>query len=120
MFDFKLTRESEATVLDVSGAIIGDEDRDILSETFAFVEPDDNLILDLSELHALDPGAAILLHDVLMRRAILAESVIISARPAVSMQLVLHDVDSVCPIVSNIDLATDIIDRPWAKRRLPH
>ena len=34
--------------------------------------------------------------------------------------LVLHDVDRVCPIVSNIDLATDIIDRPWAKRRLPH
>jgi hypothetical protein len=67
-----------------------------------------------------DTCSAILIHDVLMRRAILTESVIISARPAVSMQLVLHDVDRVCPIVSNIDLATEIIDRPWAKRRLPH
>jgi hypothetical protein len=109
MFEFKLTRESESTVLEVSGTILGDEDR---------VQPADNLILDLSELHDLDPGAAILLHDILIRRAIVAESVIVSVRSEVSMQLVLHDVDRVCPIVSNIDFATDILDRPWAKRRL--
>jgi ABC-type transporter Mla MlaB component len=119
MFDFKLTREPEATVLDVSGAVIGDEDRDLLNETFAFVQPDDNLILDLSDLNALDPAAAILLHDVLMRRSIMAESVIVSGRPGVSMQLVLHDVDRVCPIVSNVDSAIDILDRPWPRRRLP-
>jgi hypothetical protein len=117
MFDFRLTREWPATVLHVSGAIISDADRDMLNETFAFIEPSENLILDLSELSALEPRAAILIHDVMMRRAIVGESVIVSAAPAVSMQLVLHDVDRVCPIVSNVDFAIEILDRPLAKRR---
>jgi hypothetical protein len=117
MFDFRLTRESAATVLQASGAIIGDADCDILTETFAFIEPSENLILDLSELSALGPRAAILLHDIIMRRGIMGESVIVSACPAVSMQLVLHDVDRVCPIVSNVGFAIDILDRPLAKRR---
>jgi anti-anti-sigma regulatory factor len=120
MFEFQLSREPEITRLNVSGTIIGDQDFDVLNEAFAFVQPADNLILDLSEVRDVDPSVMMLLHDVLMRRAVLAESVVVSTRPALSMELVLYDVDRVCPIVTNVDLAIDILHRPWAKRRLPH
>jgi anti-anti-sigma regulatory factor len=120
MFEIQLSREPEVSRLNLTGTITGDQDCDILNEAFAIVQPTDNLILDLSEVRDLDPGAAVVLHDVLTRRAIMAESVVVSTRPEVSMQLVLHDLDRVCPIVTTADAANDILDRPWAKRRLPH
>jgi hypothetical protein len=36
------------------------------------------------------------------------------------MQLVLHDVDRVCPIVPTIEDATEILEPTWVTRRQPH
>jgi hypothetical protein len=120
MFDFKLARESGPAVLQLNGEIVGHEDFDVLKEAFALIPPDDHLILDLRDVSCADAGAADLLHDVLIRRAAIAESVVVSSHEDVSMQLVLHDIDRVCPIVSKMADATEIIDRPWANRRQPH
>jgi anti-anti-sigma regulatory factor len=120
MFGFQLSRDAEPAVLVVTGQVVNPDDRDVLKEAFAYVQPDDDLIVDLSELTDLDAGAASLLHEVLMRRAVIAESVVVSPREEVSMQLVLHDVDRVCPIVPTIEDATEILEPTWVTRRQPH
>jgi hypothetical protein len=120
MFEFRLSRDSDPAIYHLSGEIVSDADIDVLNESFAFIQPDDHLIVDLRDLADLTPGAAVLLHELLMSRAALAESVVVSSREDVSMQLVLHDIDRVCPIVTTIEDAVSILDRPWARRRLPH
>jgi hypothetical protein len=120
MFDFFLSREDGPSVFHVSGAIIGDDDMDLLKESFAFIQPDDHQIVDHTDLYGLDAGSATMLYEFLVRRSAMAESVVVSSCEGVSMQLVLHDVDRVCPIVPRIEHARDILDRPWAQRRLPH
>lgn len=115
MFGFQLSRESGPAVLHVTGEVAGADDCDVLKEALAFVQPDDDLILDLSDLTQLDADAAKLLHDVLLRRAVIAESVVVSPREEISMQLVLHDVDRVCPIVPRVDDATDILDPQFTR-----
>ncbi len=54
-----------------------------------------------------------------MSRAVMAENVVVSPREAVSLQLVLHDVDRVSPIVSAVEDAVAILDSRWAARRHP-
>jgi anti-anti-sigma regulatory factor len=120
MFEFRLSRDSDPTVFHLNGEILDDADIDILNESFAFIQPHDQLILDLREVSDLSAGAAALLHELLVGRSAIAESVIVSSREDVSMQLVLHDVDRVCPIVATIEAAIGILDRPWARRRQPH
>lgn len=118
MLDFHLSREAGITVLQLKGQIVDPEERDKLGEAFAFVQADDLLILDLSDVTALEQGAAALLHDVLGRRSVLSESVVVSIGAEVPMQLVLHDVDRVSPIVSRRRDADAILDRSSKDRRL--
>jgi len=115
MFGFHLSRDSGPAVLHVTGEVVGADDRDVLKEAFAFVQPDDDLILDFSDLTQLDAVAAELLHDVLLRRAAIAESVVVSPHEEISMQLVLHDVDRVCPIVLRVEDASEILDPQWSR-----
>lgn len=117
MFDFQLSRESDITTVHFTGEIQGEDDRDLVNEAFAFIQPDDLLMLDVSGLETLDAAAADLLYELLARRAVVAESVVVSARAEISMQLVLHDIDRVCPIVRAAQDAIAILDRPWAMRR---
>jgi hypothetical protein len=120
MFDFRFSRDSGITLLHLTGSIEGDEDLDRLTESFAFVQPNDHLILDVSAVHALDDVAAMTLHDTLMRRAVMAETVVVSQHGEVSLQLVLHDVDRACPIVRTVGEAVAILDSRWANRRQIH
>ena len=118
MFGFHLSRDAGPAILHVTGEVVGHEDRGVLKEAFAFVQPDDDLIVDLSDLTELDADAAGLLHDVLLHRAPTAESIVVSPGEEVSMQLVLHDVDRVCPIVPTIEAAREILD-PSPTRPIP-
>lgn len=120
MFEFRISCESGPAVMHLSGEILGDDDLDLLNEAFAFVQPCDHLILDLGHLDEISAAGAALVREVLVSRAALAESVVVSRREKVSMQLVLHDVDRVAPIVRTTEVATEILERPWANRRLPH
>ena len=120
MFDFNLSHDSGFCVLELRGRLHSDEDVDQLTEVFAFVQPDEHLILDLRNLTHLVGRCAILVHDLLIRRAVMAETVVVSTREEVSMQLVLHDVDRVSPIVQSFDHATQILEGSWAGRRQPH
>ena len=120
MFDFELSRDTGITLLHPTGSIEGDEDLDRLTESFAFVQPNDHLILDLSDVVAIDNGAAMMLHDILIRRGVMAETVVVSQHGEVSLQLVLHDVDRVCPILRTVDEAGALLQSRWANRRQIH
>jgi hypothetical protein len=115
MFDFTLSRTDGPTVFHLSGSILGADDAELVNEAFAFIPPDDHLIIDLNDLDALDAGAARMIHDLLQCRGSIAENVVMSSREAVSMQLVLHDVDRVCPIVASFEHARAILGQPWAQ-----
>jgi anti-anti-sigma regulatory factor len=120
MFDFRLGRHSGTTLLRLMGSLQGGNDLDRLHESFAFVQPNDHLILDLTELDTIDDAAAATLHEILLARSALAESVVVSVQAEVSLQLVLHDLDRVCPIVRTVDEAVTILDSRWANRRHAH
>jgi hypothetical protein len=117
MFDIELSRESEIAVLRLKGSLDGLGDTDHLQEAFAFVQPDDHLVLDLTETSTIDAFAALTLRDILGVRSIVAETIIVSPIDTVSMHLVLHDVDRVSPIVPSFDEALAILERRWAGRR---
>ena len=111
MFDFHLSREDGNSVLRITGEVAGDDDGEVLTEAFRFVQDDDRLVVDLSAVEQLDAGAARLLHDLMTVRSVIAESVIVTGHDDVLMQLVLHDVDRVCPIVPTIADAIGMIVR---------
>ena len=58
-----------------------------------------------------------LLRSILGSRAAMAENVVVSPRERVSLELVLHDIDRVSPIVSSMEDAIAILDSRWAGRR---
>jgi anti-anti-sigma regulatory factor len=117
MFDFNLSRESGTTFLRLNGSVEGGGDLDRLTESFAFVQPNDHLILDLTDVDVIDSAAVMTLRDILFVRAVLSETVVVSTRPEVSLQLVVHDVDRLSPIVCSLDEATAILEERWANRR---
>ena len=120
MVDFKLTRESGTTLLQLNGAVLDDDDADVLTEAFALVPSDEHLVLDVTEMKELDARSATLVHDTLTRRAVGGQTVVVSREANVSMQLVLHDVDRVSPIVRTQQQAMQILDRSRGPRPLPH
>ena len=120
MLGFHLSCDSGPAVLHLTGELVSPEDCDVLKVAFAFMQADYDLIIELSELADLDVAAAELLHDELMRRAAMAESVMMSPREHVLSELVRHNVDRVCPIVPTIEEETARLDRSSAKRRQPH
>jgi hypothetical protein len=120
VFDFKLTRDPEVARLRIDGDLSGGADTDLLGEALALVQPTEHLVLNLNDVGELDSPTAILIHDTLMRRSVMAETVVVCQRERVSMQLVLHDVDRVSPIVRTEQEAMEIVDSSWSRRRLPH
>jgi hypothetical protein len=113
----RLIRDSGRTLLRLKGDLLGPADADHLGEAFALVQPDDHLVLDLTQSTALDDRAAMLLRSILGSRAAIAENVVVSPRVRVSLELVLHDIDRVSPIVSSVEDAIAILDSRWARRR---
>lgn len=115
MLDFSLRHEAEETMLALVGTIDDDADLERLGETFALVPATHNLMLSVSGLRAMSADGASLLHDMLSPRTSTAFVVVVSACEAVSMELVLHDVDRLCPIVPTLDDAIEILDARWAR-----
>ena len=109
MFDIEVIRERGRTLLRLTGQI-DDPTDDLLLEAFAFVQPMDHLVLDLTSVTVLDRRGARFLHDVIDVRSVLAECVVVSTVEAVSMALVLSNVDRVSPIVRGVEQAIAILD----------
>ena len=120
MFDIELSREPDITFLRLKGAVEGLGDTDHLNEAFAFVQPADHLVLDLTETAAIDATAALTLREIIAARSIMAETVVVSPNDIVAMHLVLHDVDRVSPIVLSVEEAVTILESRWAGRRHAH
>jgi anti-anti-sigma regulatory factor len=117
MFDIDLARDSGRTLLRLKGDLQGPGDTDRLNEVFTFVQPDDHLVLDLTQTTAIDDSAAMLLQTVLMTRAVMAENVVVSPRERVSLELALHDIDRVSLIVFSVEDALAVLESRWAGRR---
>ena len=115
MFDFSLRHDGDQTLLAVSGTIEGDADVERLGETFALVPGGDDLLLNVSGVRAISPDGATALHEMLASRTSRAFIVVVSTCEAGSMELVLHDIDRLCPIVPTVDDALEILDARWAR-----
>jgi hypothetical protein len=100
--------------------VLDDDDADVLAEAFAFIRADEHLVLDVTEMKELDARSATLVHHTLIRRAVGGQTVVVSCDANVSMQLVLHDVDRVSPIVRTQQQAMQILDRSCSARPVPH
>ena len=118
MLDFDLHRDTGRTWLRLRGDLDNAEDADAAREAFAFVAPDDHLILDLSEVRSIDGQVIDVLNEQMLARTAIAECVVVSPNSDVSVQLVLRDVDRLAPIVSALEEATSILDDRWSSRRL--
>jgi hypothetical protein len=112
MLDFSVTRHARLTVLQLNGDVLGNGELDDLLGAFALVPSDDQLVLELSEATALDGDAASMIQELLMRRAAIAQAVVISPRPQIVTRLVLHEVGRVSPIVRTMADALNILARP--------
>ena len=117
MLEFDLQRESGRTWLQLRGPLTTDDDADGLREAFAFVAPDDHLIVDLTDVERLDDVVSLTLRDLVTARAAIAETDVVSGSDRISMHSVLHDIDRLSPIVPSLDDAHAILDSRWASRR---
>jgi len=75
MFDIDLTRERGRARLSLAGTLDSHDDCDLLTEAFSFVQPTDDLMLDLTDVDVLDRGAAVWLHSSIQCRSSTAEAV---------------------------------------------
>lgn len=109
MLNLEMTCSRGCALLMASGSILTDDDVDTLSAAMTFVPVDDDLVVDLSGVDHLAGSAARSLRPRLTERARWAEAVVVSAHHAVTMQLVLADVDRVVPVVPSVEVAVAII-----------
>jgi hypothetical protein len=115
MFDFSLRHDGDQTMLALTGVIEDEADLERLGETFALVPAGDDLLLSVSGVRAISSDGATALHELLAARASRAFVVVVSTCEAVSMELVLHDIDRLCPIVPTAGDALEILDARWAR-----
>lgn len=109
MLDIDMTRSDGYALVRGSGSLTTDDDADVITEALAFVPEDEHVVIDLTGLSALSGGGALRLCDRLLHRVAWSEAVVVSAHPDVTMQLVLHDVDRVVPVVRTCEQAVDVI-----------
>ena len=109
MFDIDVSRDRGRTLLRLIGTIEEPTD-DLLHEAFAFVRPDDHVILDLSAIDFLNRVGAMFIHDIVESRNLCAETVVVSTDERVSMPLVLSNVDRVTAIVRSVEDPVAIFD----------
>ena len=74
-------------MLRLIGAVV-EPTGDLLHEAFAFVRPDDHVILDLSQVVLLNCVGATCIHDIIDSRKLRAETVVVGMQPAVAITLV--------------------------------
>jgi hypothetical protein len=113
VFDVQLQRFNGRALLRLSGAVNGPDAPELIREAFSFIPEGDHVVLDLRAATKLDAQAASALHSAIRAGASAAETIVVSKTEAVSMSLVLHDVDRLCPIVATLEQASDLLDR-WA------
>jgi len=75
MFDIDLTRERGRARLSLAGTLDSHDDCDLLTEAFSFVQPTDDLMLDLTDVDVLDREAAVWLHSSIQCRSSTLEAV---------------------------------------------
>jgi anti-anti-sigma regulatory factor len=116
MFDIDLTRDAGRALLRIIGSVDDPDARTLLREAFAFVPPTDHLVLDLTSVDTFQSAPAAELYEIIKQRGATAESIVVSSHEAVSMSLVLHNIDRVSPIVPTVTSAVELLDR-WSAGR---
>ncbi|MFN8024248.1 MAG: hypothetical protein U0Q03_22155 [Acidimicrobiales bacterium] len=109
MLDLKMTSVSGCATVRVSGALSTVADGETLAEAIGFVPIDDHLVIDLRHVVVLEHRAAEVLAGALVQRLVCAETVVVSDRPEVTMQLVLADADRLAPLVADLHQAHQVI-----------
>ena len=109
MLDFTVTHHAGISVLQLNGEANGDETVPALNGAFGLVQPDDDLVLELSETTDLDAGAAATVHEMMQARPAGSEIIVVSPRNHISQQLALHGVDHVGRIVRTMAEALDVL-----------
>jgi anti-anti-sigma regulatory factor len=109
MLNLEMSSADGCAVISVSGSLTTAAEADTMSAALSFVPPDDHLIVDLRDLQRLSPRCAEVLSDRLSERVEWAETVVVSDRPEVTMQLLLTDLDRVVPMVRSVGQAVQVI-----------
>ena len=116
MLGFTLTRHAGISVLQLNGEAHGDESIEALNQAFTLVQPDDQLVLELSEALTLDATVASTVQEMLRMRHEGTQTVVVSPRRSISNQLTLHGVDHVSSIVRTMAEALDVLAAlRWAR-----
>ena len=116
MFDIDFSRAGGRALLRIIGDLDGEDDRLHLLEALTFVQEHDHFVLDLSLVQTIGPPIAREIHEVIKRRMMTSETVVVAAGETVSLMLVLHNVDRLSPIVPNVEEAVGLLDR-WSAGR---
>lgn len=109
MLALEMTRSGFHAHVRASGSLDHDDDIDTLTAAIAFVPDDEHLVIDLTGIRTISDRCAIALSRSLVDRGATAETVVVSSEPHVTMSLVLHDLDRICPVVTNHEDAVDVV-----------
>jgi hypothetical protein len=109
MLDLQMSSVSGCATVRVSGELTAVSDAETLAEAVGFVPIDDHVIVDLGDVVTLEYHAAEVIAGALVQRLVCAETVVVSNRPEVTIQLVLADADRLAPLVADVHQAHQVI-----------
>ncbi len=109
MLNLAINRHGDLALLQVEGDLDTFEAIDDLGDSLLFATADDELVLDLTSVSAMDDESARDLHDRLVRRCGRLPATIIA--PAVEVQLALaaNGFDELAAVVDTLELARDVV-----------
>lgn len=109
MLELDLTRSNDIVIMRIAGSVISDRETDTVAAAFEFVPEDEHLVIDLNEADEIDRTCLLDMEILLRQRSLTAETVIVSDRPAITLQLVLHGLDRRVCVVPTVGEAAAIV-----------
>lgn len=109
MLELQMSSVAGCAVVRARGVLTTVADAETLADAVGFVPIDDHLVIDLRDIVHLDPRAAEVVATSLVQRLVCGETVVVSDRPEVTMQLVLADADRLAPLVADLVQAHQVI-----------
>jgi hypothetical protein len=109
MLDLELTRSNDIVIVRITGSVISRREVDTVASALEFVPEDEHLVIDLGDAVEIEPSCLADIERVLRQRSLIAEAAIVSSRPEITLQLVVHGLDRLVPVVPTVDHAAAIV-----------
>ena len=109
MLELDLTRSNDIVIMRIAGSVISDRETDTVAAALEFVPEDEHLVIDLGDATEIETACLLDMEVRLRQRSLSAETVIVSHRPEITLQLVLHGLDRRVCVVPTVDQAAAIV-----------